>query len=278
MCPRVEVTVKDGNSLWVPCLMFADDVVFMAGSEQEMAEQMKHVDLWAEKWEMEVNVSKSGVMLVTDSDERREEFQAKEGQWKLRGRNWPVVDRYVYLGNMMTNRLDLDECVRYRAKKGQAALAAMLPFLRNSSIPVTVRALLVKVVVMPSALYGAELWAMSMSRVNPIQKLVIRAIRAIVGHRVTGVSSIHGHAVELGIPPAHLWERCAGVGCTTSTDRWSRDPWLRRGCGCRISLRIRRREASGRGPRARSGGWRGIPGTRRGTERSGWRESSRLSI
>lgn len=113
----------------------------------------------------------------------------------------PVVDRYVYLGVEITGDLDPAAMARHRLAIAQTAIELLRPFFGNQAIPTIVRALVLKSVVIPMALYGAEIWGMVKSTVRTIQKRVNQCIRLITGCAST--VCVVGIAAELNIIPIH---------------------------------------------------------------------------
>ena len=54
------------NGLRIPGLMFADDIVIFAESEVKLNRAVEIVNKWCCKWNMEINVGKSGVIHFRD--------------------------------------------------------------------------------------------------------------------------------------------------------------------------------------------------------------------
>ena len=58
----VVVTGSTGESIWVGCWLYADDVVLMAKDEVEMQKMLRVVEGFAKKWRFRLSVAKSKVV------------------------------------------------------------------------------------------------------------------------------------------------------------------------------------------------------------------------
>jgi exonuclease III len=166
----------DGLFKRVPGLLFADDLVLLASTGRKLSKLMKHAEAWANRWEMGIGAAKCGVMVVGGSDDR-----ARRREWKLQGQTVQVVDKYTYLGNLFTNDLCLKAMAAARAAQGRKALYAVQPFLSCQSVPLHFRLMTLKAVILPTCLYGAELWGMNAVLCEPVQKLCNTATRWLYG-------------------------------------------------------------------------------------------------
>ena len=81
----------------VPLLMYADDVVLLSGSPQQLQRMLDAVSRFAQKWRFTYNISKSAVV-VAGATTLRVKQRAREHRWLLDGQVLPVPDTYPYLG------------------------------------------------------------------------------------------------------------------------------------------------------------------------------------
>ena len=65
------------------------------------------------------------------------------------------------------------------AMRGKKALDTLMPKLVNSRIPLTFKAILVKCVLVPTLMYGSELWGMSSTRAGKINRILRKSLRLI---------------------------------------------------------------------------------------------------
>jgi uncharacterized protein (DUF849 family) len=78
-----------------PILMFADDMVLMAASEEELNRLVDKVRDYCTEWKLEVNVKKTKVMVVSKDEQKN--ARIRFGQEDLE-----CVKEYTYLGTVFT--------------------------------------------------------------------------------------------------------------------------------------------------------------------------------
>ena len=82
----------------VSLLLYADDIVLLADSPEEMRKMHSVVDEYAKKWRFTTNHTKSNVVVI-GSRKQRDEVSAQT--WSLGGQTIKVVGEYKYLGTEM---------------------------------------------------------------------------------------------------------------------------------------------------------------------------------
>jgi len=193
----VEIPSVDGRRL--PGLMFADDVVVLAPDALRLRRLLHRVETWADEWEMSVGASKCGVM-VFDHDQA----QGSQGQWSLQGQEVPVVDSYTYLGIEVFNDWDLTKSAAAITNRTRKALWSLRPALVNSHVPITVKALMLKALVLPVAALGGELLGMNKARAKSSQTLIDLGLKWILkGDRAGNAAGMAALGAELDIAPLH---------------------------------------------------------------------------
>ena len=111
------------EELWVGVLLYADDMILMAESEEELKVMMKVVDRFSRKWRFRVSVKKSKVMVCGESKMERSwrlgrKQNNDQGIEMIVGADWWIggkmggrieeVDSYKYLG------IELERCGKWR--------------------------------------------------------------------------------------------------------------------------------------------------------------------
>src|SRR5437899_3080747 len=144
-CADLGVSVP-GLDHKVPGLMFADDIVLLSSTSDGLTSMLNTAQDWAHKWEMRFGVSKCGITVFNHDIET-----LRERNWILNDELVPVVDRYTYLGIEVHSSLDINEVVKVRKAKALKALMAMQPFLMTRSIPMVIRARVLRTLVYPVA-------------------------------------------------------------------------------------------------------------------------------
>ena len=198
-------------------LLFADDLESSSGDLRGICKIARRVDEWCQEWEMSVGIKKCGAMCVGTGKaadtadklhkELAEWYQDEERQdflLVLGGDKVPVVEEYVYLGLILTRKMDLDAMVEGRVKKAEKAYRSIKLLLADQSTPVAIRVMVLKAVVSATLLYGSEIWGMSQARVKGAQALINKALRVMAGCKEKD-SSLQVAALwrEFGVPPVH---------------------------------------------------------------------------
>ena len=153
----------------LPGLLFADDAVVLASSEEDLARDLDSIDAWCSRWRMQVNRSKCGILRVGCAGEA----QAIAGI--------PVVSSYTYLGVVVDEALDLRTAVKARRDAAQRTLHRMQTLLRKRAVPLAIRLPLLKAVLVPVATFGCELLGMSTARVKPLGDVIDQGVQTVLG-------------------------------------------------------------------------------------------------
>ena len=167
---------RSGQSRRCSGLAFADDVAVVAGSLGGLEAQFSIAYQWAQKWEMTFGVQKCGCMIVGGDESDYREMAIFLGDQRV-----PNVDKYVYLGVLITNSLDIEEMAKFRLDIFRSRIHAARAFLRNQLIPILARSAVIRALILPSYTYGGELFGMSAQRVDAARRLLTLAMRWVVG-------------------------------------------------------------------------------------------------
>jgi hypothetical protein len=200
-CKRARLGLRAGDDLQVPGLLFADDLVNLGNTPEELQEELDHVSAWTNRWGMQIGAGKCGVMAFGhESDGGPEEAMqiANDREWMLQGQRINVVSQYTYLGLEFTPELNLAKMSEARYGKGLKAYASLLPLLRNQTIPVPIRVRVLKAMLQPTLSYGGELFGLRMENVAKHQQVLSRAMRLIMGF------GAHSHLVSESVLWAEL--------------------------------------------------------------------------
>jgi hypothetical protein len=137
----------------VAALMYADDVVLMADSAEELQEMAAVVHEFCSKWRIEVNTTKSQVMVVKPAGAEPVPFV-----WKIGGTKLKVVHKYKYLGLIFSDDLSWEPHSRRVVKKVGATLARLGVLLSRRELPTALKSLVWNSVAGSVLNYGAEVW------------------------------------------------------------------------------------------------------------------------
>lgn len=167
------VTVP-GLNQQVPGLLLADDAAIFAENHVQMATNLRKLGEWASKWKMKIGHSKCGLMVLHNP---RAHETAKTRDWIIQDNPIPVVDSYKYLGVSIDTSVSSETMAAARAATGKKTLGALSPFLANPSIPLHMKKLVIKVILIPQICYGAEVWASNLKHIQWGQTVLDNAIR-----------------------------------------------------------------------------------------------------
>lgn len=108
-------------------LLWADDLVILAESEEEMKKSLQAVTIWLDTWRMEVSSDASGV--ATKCGILRVPFckgESGRNSFRIQGASIPTVREYKYLGTILSDDLSFDKEVEARTKAGTRASLVVL--------------------------------------------------------------------------------------------------------------------------------------------------------
>jgi hypothetical protein len=196
--------------------LFADDAV---GLSEDMTGVLRFCDRiteWTITNEMEVGIGKCGILEIApmgDNTTTLTEDHPARNRLCIRGQPVPIVSEYKYLGITLTKALDVPSMIRSRLKLGRLSVLQLLPFLRSPVLPVSMRYTVVRAVVVPRLLYGAEVYGMNRALTDTMQTLINSALKAVLGIV----------AARSSVPSAPLWQefRLAPV-CALAAGRRAR--------------------------------------------------------
>ena len=125
------------------------------------------------------------------------------------------MTKYKYLGLELTPQLEIRDLVKSRFDLGRKSVYALLPFLRSAVLPPSMRWQVVRAVILPRLLYGAEVYGMNRALTDRMQTLLNQALRGILGGTL-----VQGAGM---LPSAPLWaEFSTAPVCALAASRRAR--------------------------------------------------------
>jgi hypothetical protein len=179
--------------LLLPGLLFADDALGLAANPEELCTLCDHIGEWTAENEMRVGISKCGIMVFGSNGEGGDASDLAQcplpdpvydARLNIGGEIVPLVTDYLYLGVTITPSLDTADLVAPRLASGRRTVMSLAPFLRCPVIPLSARIAVIRAVVLPRLLYGAEVYGMNRTLTTAMQSLLNLALRSLVrlGH------------------------------------------------------------------------------------------------
>ena len=130
-------------------LRYADDTTLLAGTKEEWIELVERVRRASEKAGLYLDVGKTKGVTTGDI-----------GEVTVDGKDIKVVTKFVFLGALVTKDGLCEKEVRRRIAMGTAAMGGLTSIWKDRGVTMETKVKLVKVLMFPIVLYGAETWTM----------------------------------------------------------------------------------------------------------------------
>ena len=147
------ITIDNRN---ISMLMFADDIVLLAPTEDKLQEMLDIVNNWCSKWRLTLNGTKTEIIHYRHKSKERSAFQFKCGELNLQ-----YTDKYKYLGVWLHEHLDLSVTVKEISKSATRALGKVISIFKNtggSSHKIFIK--LFNTAILPIITYSAGIWGL----------------------------------------------------------------------------------------------------------------------
>ena len=151
-------------------LRYADDIVLLTTSKEDMQELVNRVDQTAREYNMFINAAKTKVM--TNTGEVMGTI--------VQGGKLEQVDSFVYLGSRISNSADNTSDVRSRLGMGMGVMIKLSKLWKNKSISNNTKIRLVKALVWSVTTYGCEAWTLKKDEEKRIQAFENKCIRKML--------------------------------------------------------------------------------------------------
>ena len=204
------IGVKIDTSLIVSVLAFADDIVLLAESAEDLQKLVDVVHRWSSKWRFIINPEKSQIVHYRNAPKARTNFEFKIHD---NGPILQVVDSYKYLGVYLDEYLTFSRTTQVLGTAGSRALGSMInKFKSLNDMGHTTYSKLYESLVTPIIDYGSAIWGFK--NYDNIEKVQNRATRFFTG--VHKYSPTLGHMGDMGwesnrnrwkIHSLRLWNR-----------------------------------------------------------------------
>eukprot|EP00808_Paulinella_micropora_P018271 g45059.t1 len=201
-------------------LLYADDVVMLAESPEELNAMIEVVRSFCDTWRIEINLTKSQVMEVHP----RGVCRKAEGYY-YGSKAIEVVKQYKYLGLMLTDTLSWDahhERALAKARKGHVALARL--FARRE-IPFAAKRAMWTTTTLSSLEYGAEVTTFNDTKGRQYEAIQHHALTAMLSiRRKASQEAVRALAGQISLETRFLAKklRYRAELYLMSRDRWPR--------------------------------------------------------
>ena len=166
----------DGGQNWViNQVLFADDTALVADSEEGLQQLVTEFGRVCDRRKLKVNIGKSKVMRCTRHG------NGGGLQVNLGGERLEEVESFRYLGSQVAGNGKIEEEVKLRVVEAGKAMGGMKKIWKNRDLGMTVKRGLYNSVIVPTALYAAETWAMRAADKKRLDVMEMKCLRSMCG-------------------------------------------------------------------------------------------------
>ena len=165
--------LRNDEDLWE--LLFADDLVIIANTEEELQERFLAWKETLEKKGLKVNIGKTEIMISSKGGHEEVNIQAEDGS-VLKQNN-----EFRYLGSVLSEEGGTEKAVRQRVKEAWQKWREVTGVILDKKMPLKLRMKVYKTVVRPVLLYGAEAWSLKRKEEGLLERTEMRMVRWIAG-------------------------------------------------------------------------------------------------
>ena len=199
------ITIDDINC---SILMYADDVVLMAESENALQNMLNIVCQWMSKWSIGLNVKKSKCLHFRPNHVDKTDFDFNINDVKI-----DLTNTYKYLGVYFDEQLEFKENVTILSQAAGRALGSIInKYKRNNHMGFSTFTKLFESCVQPVMNYSSGVWGYSkFTQTDKVQQLALRVFLGV--HKFAPVAVLYGDSGWLKprykrwIEIVRLWNR-----------------------------------------------------------------------
>ena len=173
-------------------LRYADDTTLIAGNREDLIKLIEKVKSSSEKAGLYLNVKKTKVMTTGELD-----------YIIVDGGNIEVVDRFVFLGALITSDGQIDMELR-RIAMGKSAMGSLKKICKDRDLRLVTKVKIVQTLIFPIMLYGAETWTLKKKERAKIDAFEMWCWRNLL--RVTYINRKTNIEIIASIKPKRMLE------------------------------------------------------------------------
>jgi hypothetical protein len=163
------------STTFINILLYADDIVLLAKTENDLQFLLFLVETWCKNWRLEVNLTKTNIMHIRGKRKQQSKFM-----FLFDRRPVPYCTTYKYLGCSINEHLNYEHTVDLLADSAGRALSSIITkMIKNGGFPYNVFCTLYQACVCSIADYGGEVFGFD--QYDSAQKIHLRAARSFLG-------------------------------------------------------------------------------------------------
>jgi hypothetical protein len=160
-------------------LRFADDIGLLATTIPELQHITTEIDKNSRRFGLQINIDKTKVMAV-------EKKRNKELHINISGKEVEQVDKFVYLGGLITANGSNEEDIQRRIGLTSQAFGKLNKIWRSKGITKNTKIRIYETLIKPILLYGSECWTIRKSDEHRIMVAEMSWLR-----RIAGITRLH---------------------------------------------------------------------------------------
>lgn len=159
----------------IQVLKFADDLVLIAKTPDEIQEMLREADKFISSNALEINTSKTKIMVC-----RKAGGLKKKEKWTLKGKEIEVVNEYKYLGFWIDARNNMKKHIVEMVNKTRKIVNQTWGLIKRAKVDILRNRLkLYETIAKSAGIYGVEIWGWAKRK--EIERMQGRYIKMVMG-------------------------------------------------------------------------------------------------
>ncbi|RZC31475.1 Pentatricopeptide repeat-containing protein [Glycine soja] len=183
------------------CMLFADDIVLLGESREELNERLETWRRALETHGFRLSRSKSEYMECKFNKRRR----VSNSEVKIGDHINPQVTRFKYLGFVIQDDGEIEGDMNHRIQAGWMKWRKASGVLCDAKVPIKLKGKFYRTAVRPAILYGTECWAVKSQHENKVGVAEMRMLRWMCGK--TRQDKIRNEAIRERVRVAPIVEK-----------------------------------------------------------------------
>ena len=179
-------------------LAYADDIVLIAESLQDLQSQANSVHSSTNLFGMAINTSKTKAMRCSRKFDSQVNLSLQLGEGTI---EW--VEGFAYLGSLLTYDNNQLKDIKRRLTLANSSFKALMPIWRNKNLTTTLKTRLFYSLIIPIAIYACESWTLKTDDQRRLAAFETKSLRRIAGitfhDRISNSKLLHNLKVKFTI-------------------------------------------------------------------------------
>ena len=192
-------------------LLYADDTIVLAESEQELQDALVGVYEYCDQWQLKVNVDKTKVVIFSRGKIR------KHRNFFFGALPLEVVEEYNYLGMICNYDGTYNKAIQKRIQQATKAMYSLLTKARRLCLPVDIVCDIFEKTVIPVLTYACEIWGSG--DLTPVEIFYKKFLKIVLQlNRCTPSVIVYGEVGKLPLRNT-IYKRMLGYWIKLSEDK-----------------------------------------------------------